>query len=360
MGPHGKMAGIDKSMFMSMGKPAAPTGGRPGWVSSPFRPTAPSAPPSHAHPPAGPAMMSSDMMASGMMSSSMMSSTMMSSEEAHGHGPGRFGAPHAGGYYTPSPYNPQPWSVHHGYHTHEEHAAMMSSPVMSSEMMSSGMASTDMMSSMMMPIPDTHHVHGGDYYTPPYSPYGHKDHHLDLNGPYGHHGHGGHAPEPTDPATEMMSSVDTTGWWSPYEQYSPPHIEYKAAYFKKPIFALCELKGEVSGKVSLMQKPGSPVMAKVVLTGGEADSDYRISIKMLGAMGDDCSQGSQEFNPLHEADAHGNPNPYQDPSRGRLELVKTDSDGAADVMQEEVLQNLAGHNSLLGRSLTVEKRFEVA
>lgn len=28
-------------------------------------------------------------------------------------------------------------------------------------------------------------------------------------------------------------------------------------------------------------------------------------------------------------------------------------------MQEEVLQNLSGHNSLLGRSLTVEKRFEV-
>ena len=97
MGADGKMAGLDKSMFLSMGKPAAPTGGRPGWVSSPFRPTAPSAPPSHGHPPAAPATM-----ASGMMSSGMMSSMMMSSEAAHGHGHGSFGAPHPGGFYTPS------------------------------------------------------------------------------------------------------------------------------------------------------------------------------------------------------------------------------------------------------------------
>ena len=353
MGADGKMAGLDKSMFLSMGKPAAPTGGRPGWVSSPFRPTAPSAPPSHGHPHAAPAEMSSDMMASGMMSSSMMSSTMMSAEVPHGHGHGGYGAPRPGGFYNPSPYNPEPWSVHHGYHSHEEHAAMMSSPVMSSEMMSSGMASTDMMSSMIMPIPDTHHSHGDHYFTPPFSPYGHKDDHLHLDGPYGQE------PEEPAPATEMMSSVDTTGWWSKYEQYSPPHIEYKAAYSKKPVFALCELKGEISGKVSLMQAPGSAVMAKVALSGAEADSDYRISIKMQGAMGADCSMGGTEFNPLHEADAYGNPNPFQDPSRGRFELVKTDAAGAADVMQEEILQNLSGHNSLLGRSLTVEKRFEV-
>ena len=259
-------------MFASMGRPSgAPTGGRPSWVSSPFRPSTPSAPPSHphAHPASG--MMSSDMMASDMMSSSMMSSTMMSSEAAHGHGFGGYGAP-TGGYYSfrPNPYNPVPWSVHHGYHSHEEHAAMMSSPVMSSEMMSSGMASSDMMSSMMMPIPDTHHAHGDSYFTPPYSPYGHKDSHLDLTGPYGH------APEMTSTEPEMMSSVDTTGWWSKYEQYSPPHIEYKPAYSKKPVFAICELKGDVGGKISLMQKPGSAVMAKVALTGGEAESDYRI------------------------------------------------------------------------------------
>lgn len=80
---------------------------------------------------------------------------------------------------------------------------------------------------------------------------------------------------------------------------------------------------------------------------------------MLGALGDDCSGGGIEFNPLHEADEYGNPNPYQDPTRGRFDLVKTDASGAADAMQEELLQNLSGHNSLLGRSLTVALRFEV-
>ena len=141
-------------------------------------------------------------------------------------------------------------------------------------MMSSDMASSDMMSSMLMPIPDTHHQHGGAYYTPPYSPYGHQASHLDLPGhdQYGH----GHGHATVDPATEMMSSVDTTGWWSPYEQYSPPAVAYKPAYSKMPIFAVCELKGEISGKINLMQKPGSPVMAKVVLSGGDAESDYRI------------------------------------------------------------------------------------
>ena len=131
---------------------------------------------------------------------------------------------------------------------------------------------------------------------------------------------------------EMMSSVDTTGWWSPYEQYSPPLIAYSPAYSKMPIFAICELKGEISGTINLMQKPGSPIMAKVVLSGGDADSDYRIQIRKLGAMGDDCSQGGDEFNPLNEVDSYGNANPYQDPTRGRFELVKTDGSGAADLM----------------------------
>lgn len=77
-------------------------------------------------------------------------------------------------------------------------------------------------------------------------------------------------------------------------------------------------------------------------------------------MGDDCSEGGAEFNPLHEVDRYGNANPYQDPTRGRFELVKTDDAGAADVMQESVLQNLSGRLSLMGRSLTVDLRFEVA
>ena len=76
-------------------------------------------------------------------------------------------------------------------------------------------------------------------------------------------------------------------------------------------------------------------------------------------MGDDCAEGGDEFNPLHEVDSYGNANPYQDPTRGRFELVKTDEAGAADEMQESILQNLSGHNSLMGRSLTVDLRFEV-
>ncbi len=71
-----------------------------------------------------------------------------------------------------------------------------------------------------------------------------------------------------------------------------------------------------------------------------------------------CAAPGDEFNPLKEVDQYGNPNPYQDPTRGRI-AAKTAPDGETSTMlynfqkEDAVLQNLAGPDSLIGRSLTV-------
>jgi len=60
-----------------------------------------------------------------------------------------------------------------------------------------------------------------------------------------------------------------------------------------------------------------------------------------------CDSTGDEFNPLFETDKWGNPNPYQDPSRGRLDFPYADEEPT------ELMQNLSGHNSILGRSITL-------
>jgi len=58
-----------------------------------------------------------------------------------------------------------------------------------------------------------------------------------------------------------------------------------------------------------------------------------------------------EFNPLKEFDRYQQPNPYQDPSRGILENVTADEEGAVSSTQQKLLQNLSGPESLIGRSI---------
>ena len=62
----------------------------------------------------------------------------------------------------------------------------------------------------------------------------------------------------------------------------------------------------------------------------------------------------KEFNPLAEIDENGHQNPYQDPSRGRLDLVTVDPKGGVrDATQEKVLINLSGFYSVIGRSILI-------
>ena len=60
-----------------------------------------------------------------------------------------------------------------------------------------------------------------------------------------------------------------------------------------------------------------------------------------------------EFNPLTEISKYGTLNPFQDPSRGRIADLTTDAAGEVAVEPTFVLQNMAGKDGILGRSITV-------
>lgn len=163
---------------------------------------------------------------------------------------------------------------------------------------------------------------------------------------------------------------------NPYQQYSKPQIAYKPEV-DAPTFTVCEfIIGDdptnsntlaIEGSVEIVQVPHKPATVKWDLfsmgtytedfplyprineTGrlftADANSDYFD----LG-----CSASTKEFNPLKETDRYGRVNPYQDFSRGRLDsfdfVFDTDS---YDGIQNYLLQNLAGKNSIVGRSINL-------
>ena len=62
----------------------------------------------------------------------------------------------------------------------------------------------------------------------------------------------------------------------------------------------------------------------------DADTDYSVHINYFGVLGDDCDKVGDEYNPLHEVNSRGWPNPHQDPARGRLTMITSDENGAYD------------------------------
>lgn len=61
-----------------------------------------------------------------------------------------------------------------------------------------------------------------------------------------------------------------------------------------------------------------------------------------------------EYNPLQEKDYLNRVNPYQDPTRGRLEKVTVDGSGnITDSIDEDVLVNLSGPDSIIGRGIAL-------
>ena len=73
-------------------------------------------------------------------------------------------------------------------------------------------------------------------------------------GDYRGHSHGhshshshGHYPQYPyqnyDPWANSSSSNPTSGWYSPYQQYSPPKIAYKPGPLKSPEYAICQIEG---------------------------------------------------------------------------------------------------------------------
>ena len=67
----------------------------------------------------------------------------------------------------------------------------------------------------------------------------------------------------------------------------------------------------------------------------------------------DCANVGGVFNPLAEKDSMGRPNPYQDPSRGTIPDITMNSDGNfGPAVSKDLLINLAGKDSVIGRSIT--------
>ena len=167
------------------------------------------------------------------------------------------------------------------------------------------------------------------------------------------HSHG--APDPFDPyatPTQPQEDPAKATWYTPYQQYSTPKIAYTPAPLERAVFANC---GQPTwGSIQLAQLPGKAAMVKFNVSGLDPDTLYGFMIHEYGNLGTACANVGKEFNPLCEKDSLGRPNPYQDPSRGTIENQTTDATGAiTDVIQTSLLQNMAGKNSIVGRSIVV-------
>ena len=186
------------------------------------------------------------------------------------------------------------------------------------------------------PLPGPYVGYGGypGGYHPSYYPS------LPKNNPWG-------APQPT---------VDKTGWYSQYQQYSPPLIQYWPAYLQQPVFASCASRA-TDAEIQLVQFPGMPVQARWFSPDLYPSLDgqvWTVRIYEYGRLGgDECTDIGAEFNPLTERNKRGEVNPFQDPSRGRINDITFDSDGMGTIASGYILQNLSGENSIIGRSLLV-------
>lgn len=154
---------------------------------------------------------------------------------------------------------------------------------------------------------------------------------------------------------EEKEQIDYTGWWNPpYQQYSPPLIQYKPFPIAKTVYTVCELLAvtdqDESGDIEIAQMPYQAPSIRYDLSNLDAEAEYSLKINTLGRLGDDCADVGSEFNPLKEV-KKGIANPYQDPARGRIDDITATVDGTFSGAQDKLLQNLAGPDSLIGRSL---------
>lgn len=109
----------------------------------------------------------------------------------------------------------------------------------------------------------------------------------------------------------------------------------------------------------MAQFPGKPIIYQVSADSLAADTTFTLTVGTTGVVGDGavCDSVGDEYNPLAEIDKYGQPNPYQDPARGRINggMITTDSTGAiaiAPSSENVVLLNLEGKDGILGRSIT--------
>lgn len=165
-------------------------------------------------------------------------------------------------------------------------------------------------------VESTHNYHGyagANHYGSKYHPYN-----------YGNNGFGNsqstsHA-NPWFDSTENnnnSTNTDTTGWWSPYQQYRPPLIPYRPNNFHKTQYGRCDIStvtgivgNTFGGSLQFAQVPWHAVQVRSTnLTGLGASGGacVRARINEDGKLGSNCDgiANTWEFNPLTAVDRFG-------------------------------------------------------
>ena len=161
---------------------------------------------------------------------------------------------------------------------------------------------------------------------------------------------------------EQAKQRQAEGWYSPVQRYSDPKIPY-VPLADSPVFAICQFDGfHVGvGSIQLAQLPRKATIYQIGITAPDTFYDeiqeYEVTIREKGRLGDKnttCEAfGGEEFNPLKEVNSYGVPNPFQDPTRGKIANIITEENGDISKTPDFVLQNLVGPDSILGRQISV-------
>ena len=78
--------------------------------------------------------------------------------------------------------------------------------------------------------------------------YGHPHYHTQTSSSY-------------DPWTTTSTSTSTTGWYSPYQQYSPPKIAYKGGSSKVTEFAICQVYQSTNNPITITPQTSQTLSA---------------------------------------------------------------------------------------------------
>lgn len=106
----------------------------------------------------------------------------------------------------------------------------------------------------------------------------------------------------------------------------------------------------------MAQPPFGSVFVRIELEGLEPETLYYLTVRTYGYKTHTCLNSGAEFNPLLEVNYRGHLNPHADPARGRIEKVTSDKDGKVAHDHKEYLGNLAGLESIIGRSIHLSKK----
>ena len=100
--------------------------------------------------------------------------------------------------------------------------------------------------------------------------------------------------------------------------------------------------------------PGYPAQVRTNFTGLTAGNTYGFRFHEYGRAFNNCADIGDQWNPLIERDSLDRVLPYQDLTRGEINSITTDTNGAIDNQTQSVLlQNLSGYNSIIGRSVAI-------